>query len=281
MKKIFTLLLAVVSVALFALSVSAYGVSRLNDNADIISDENEQIILNYLDEKSNEQDFTFAVLTENTIRGGDVQDYADEYYDANYGRDTDGIILLIVMDTREWAFSTSGLGKSYFGDSELYALEDTMVSELSDGNYAQGIYNYAQTALYYVDFAKTYGYNFTDDGYDVDHDYYGDYEPHRDNLPTPLSERLTVSGIIGAIVSLISTSAMRSKMNTVHKKQSASDYIRKDSLNITRANDYFLTSSIARTLRAQSNSGSSHHGGGGGVHISSGGGSHGGSHGHF
>lgn len=282
MKKYLSLLLTAVAVMLCATYAFAESETpRLVDNADIISDENEAVILSYLDDNSAELDFDFVVLTEDSIGGGDVQDFADMYYDNRgfgYGDERDGILLLIVMDTREWALSTSGMGISYFGDAELGDIESAMLDGLSDGNYAQGIYNYAQTAVYYVDYAKTYGTDFSEDGY-----YVYDNERYEESLPASIRERLTVSGVIGLIVALIAVSVMRSKMNTVHKKQTASDYIVRDSLNIIGASDRFITSNIARTPRVQSDSGrsgGSHHGGGS-VHISSGGGSHGGSHGHF
>ena len=282
MKKIVSFILAAVMCTVLALTVTAADDKRLVDNADIISAENEKIILDYLDEKSAELDFDFTVLTEQTIYGADVQDYADEYYDG-HGFSSDGILLLIVMDTREWAFSTSGFGITVFGDGELGELENAMVGALSQGEYANGIANYAQGAVYFVNYAKEYGYNFSEDGYYTDYDSNGNTVHHTESVPAPIGKRILISALIGVIIAAIAVLVMKSKMNTVHKKAAASDYIREGSLDITRANDVFINSSVARTPRAQAQSrsgGSSHHGGGS-IHISSGGGSHGGSHGRF
>lgn len=257
-------------------AVSAYGVApRLVDNADIISEENETAILDYLDRNSEEYDFDFAVLTEETINGEYIESYADDYYDMN-GFGEDGILLVIVMDTREWAFSTAGLGISIFGDSELGQIEDAMVSELSMGNYENGIANFAQYAVSFVDYAKTYGYGFSENGYYTDD--YGYNYPSTTREPASVEKRVGISALIGVIVSLIVVSVMRSKMNTVHKKSSAADYIKKDSLMLTDQRDVFVNRTVARTRRAESQS--THHGGGS-SHISSSGVSHGGSHGHF
>ena len=277
MKKIFSALIAVVMLSVLSVSVFAADVERLVDNAGIVEGQYFDVLLGYLDEKSAELDFDFAVVTEVTLDGVDVVSYADDYYDYN-GFDSDGILLLIAMDTREWAFSTSGFGITVFGDSELYDLEEAMLGELSDGNYAQAIFNYAQTAVYYVNYAKTYGYGFSEDGY-YTHDSYDGYE---DAAPMPWTGRLAICAIIGAIVSLIAVLVMRGKMNTVHRKAAAADYIRQGSLNVYRSNDYFLNKTVSRTPRnTESRSGGSSHHGGGSSHISSSGHSHGGSHGHF
>ena len=286
MKKILSFIIAAAFVVVFSFSVLAADVPRIVDNAGIIGEENSEIIRAYLDEKSDEHDFDFAVLAEESIGGGDIVAYADDYFDNNgFGRGEDGrdgILLVIVMDTREWAFSTSGFGVTVFGDYELGEIEDAMVGELSNGNYAQAVYNYAQVAEYYVRYAKENGFDFSEDGYYTydDPSYYDDYEPE----PMPATTKLGICGIFGSLSGLISVLTMKGKMNTVHKKQSAGDYVRRGSLNVYRSNDYFINKTVAKTMRyvekSSSGGGTTHHGGGS-THISSSGHSHGGSHGHF
>ena len=278
MKKILSIVLVMIISLILTYQAVASDVERLCDNADIISDENEEIILGYLNEKSEELQFDFTVLTEETINGADVVAYADDYFDSHgfgYGEDYDGILLLIVMDTREWAFSTSGFGITVFGTHELDGLESSMLDGLSSGNYAQGIYNYAQTAAYYVDYAKTYGYSFSEDGYYTD-----DYYVPTEREPMPLTQKLAISGVIGLIVSLIVILVMRGKMNTVRRNKTANSYVKHGSFRMTRSRDDFINKTVTRTLRVQNESRSSHHGGGS-SHVSSSGRSHGGSHGHF
>lgn len=290
-KKLITFLLASLIFAALAISVCAGDVPRLVDNADVIPDDEEAALLAYLDEQSAALNFDFVAVIEDSIGGGDVVSYADDWFDENgfgAGADYDGILLLIVMDTREWAFSTCGFGITVFGDSELYALEDAMVDELSGGNYGQGVYNYAQIAVRYVDFARQYGYDYSYDGYyayDNDwNEYFGWQTQTTVNRASVLGRRALTCGIIGLITAaLIVLLGMRSKMSNIHKKGAAGDYIRRDSLRIHRANEKLLNKTVSRRERdvyRSSGGGSSHHGGGG-FHSSSSGRSHGGSHGRF
>lgn len=286
MKKIIALMLTLTFIAAMAVTAAAADVPRLVDNAGLVPEQYFDQILTYLDSKSEELDFDIAVLTEESIGGSDIEAYADDYFDYNgfgLGEDgRDGILLVIVMDTREWAFSTSGFGVTVFGDYELGEMEDSMVEQLSEGNYAQGIYNYAQIAAYNVEYAREYGYDFSEDGYYTHDDpsYYDDYERE----PMRESTKLGICGAIGSFISMLTTFGMKGRMSNVQKKSAASDYVRRGSLNIYRSNDYFLNKSVSRSSRyteSRGSSGSSTHHGGGSTHISSSGHSHGGSHGHF
>lgn len=283
MKRFVTLLLAVILVSAFALTVCAADLSRFADNAGVVSDEQAEQILQYLDEKSAELEFDIVAVIEDSINGADVQAYADDYFDYNgfgFGDSHDGILLLIVMDTREWAFSTTGLGISIFGDAEFDAMEDALIEELSSGNYAQGVYNFAQYSVRFVEYAKTYGYGFSDDGYYTDD--YG-YGAGTVRPRMTLGKRAGISAVVGVIAAAIAAAVMAGRMSTVHKKTAARDYIRDGSLRIYRADDIFVTKSVSRHAISQDNGNnhsSSHHGGGS-IHIGSSGSSHGGRSGRF
>ena len=289
MKKIFSLILILALSAAMACSAFAAGVPRLTDNAGIIDPSYYGRIGEYLDEKSEELGFEFVVLTESTIGGADIESYADDFADRYFDEngfpyddsERDGIVLVIDMDSRQWWYSTSGFGITVFGDEEYYALDDVLYGDLSDGSYGKAVYDFAQLAAYYVGYAKEYGFDFSEDGYYTHDDGYpGGYESE----PMPVKTKLGISGAIGAFVSMLSVFGMKGKMNTVHKKAAAGDYIRRGSLNIYRSNDMFINKTVARTLRyndSRTGGGGTTHHGGGSVHISSGGHSHGGHGGHF
>lgn len=283
MKRFITLMLAVIIVSAVTVTVYAADLPRFADNAGMVSDEQAEQLLQYLDGKSAELEFDIVAVIEDSINGADVQSYADDYFDYNdfgFGDGHDGILLLIVMDTREWAFSTTGFGITVFGDYDLEQLEYEMIGELSSGNYAQGVYNFAKYSAELVEYAKTYGYDFSDDGYYID-DY--DYGVGFKRREMTLGTRAGISAAVGVIAAAIAVAVMAGRMSTVHRKTAARDYIRNGSLNIYRANDIFVRKSVSRHAINQDNGNnhtSSHHGGGS-VHRGSSGISHGGRSGRF
>ena len=105
------------------------------------------------------------------------------------------------------------------------------------------------------------------------YDYDSDREPAK---PVSLG-RLIGSVFAGLLGGLVPVSNMKSKLKTVRQQVSANAYARKDSVAVTRANDFFLGHHVTRTVRETERS--SH--GGTSTHMSSGGVSHSGSHGKY
>jgi len=58
-----------------------------------------------------------------------------------------------------------------------------------------------------------------------------------------------ISLLIGAVIALIICLIMKSFMKTANSKYTASDYIRKNSFNITRSRDIFIYSRITKKRR--------------------------------
>lgn len=139
-----------------AATVSAAGqipkerqLNRLEDKADILTDSQEQILMQKLDEISERQQCDVAVVTVYSLMGKSAQDFADDFYDYNgYGMGTEdsGILLLISMEDRDWAISTYGFGIYAFTDVGIQFLTDAFLSELSDGDYMEAFTIYADKA---------------------------------------------------------------------------------------------------------------------------------------
>ncbi len=258
---------------------SADALPRLIDQAGLLTENEAARLKAQLDEFYAERNFEITVVTVNSLEGYDVVTYADNLYDAS-GWSRDGILLLISMDEREWAMSTSGTGIGIFGDNDLAYMEDCFLPYLSRGDYASAFTEYADRAAELVDFAYEYGHDLDENGYWYEETYPYDY----DSEPREADPAKTgiISAIVGAFTALFSAGGMKSKMKSVHAASDATRYMSRSGPNITRANEVFLYSNVARTLRSseRSSGGSSYHGGGS-FHTSSSGSSHGGSHGHF
>lgn len=84
---------------------------------------------------------------------------------------------------------------------------------------------------------------------------------------------IVISIAIGIAIAFTVGAIMKSQLKTVKRKAQATDYVDKDSLNITNSNEMFIFSRISRTAKPkegnsgssthQSSSGTTHGGGGG------------------
>lgn len=236
---------------------------RLVDEADILTDSEEEELSDTLDEISESQECDVAVVTVDSLDGEDVTAYADDFYDYNgygMGSGDDGILFLVSMEEREWAISTYGYGITAFTDAGQDYMADQFLPDLSDGNYAEAFTTYAELCDELLTQAAK------GEPYDVD------------NLPKePLSKSwIWKSIIIGAIIAFVITGYMRMQLKTVRKQMSAMSYVKDGSMNITNSRDMFLYRRVTRTAKPK-DTGS----GGSSIHTSSSGRSHGGSSGSF
>lgn len=268
-KRILTVVAALLLVFCSSITVSAEDsipaqrqLPRLVDEADVLTDAEEETLLNTLDEISERQQCDVAVATVKSLDGKDVTDYADDFYDYNgygMGSGDDGILLLVSMGEREWAISTYGYGITAFTDAGQDYMSDAFLPDLSEGNYAEAFTTYAKLCDGLLTQAAS------GEPYDVD------------NLPKePLSTSwIWKSLLIGAVIAFLITGYMRMKLRTVRKQMSAMSYVKDGSMNITASRDMFLYRKVTRTAKPKDT------GSGSSIHTSSSGRSHGGSSGRF
>ena len=93
--------------------------------------------------------------------------------------------------------------------------------------------------------------------------------------PVPPLFWLLICLAVGMVIGLIITNSMASKNYSVHKKETAADYVREGTLMITGRNDIFRNTRVNVTPKPKSNSGKSSDSNGS-THTSSSGRSHGG-----
>lgn len=288
--RIFSLLLAGMMLSLL-LPLSASALSdapRLTDEADLLTPAEEASLLALLDEQSEIWEFDITVCTVDSLEGKDALTYADDFYDTmgyGYTSDYDGILFLIAMDEREWAFSTCGYGITVFSDYDLDIMADRLLPDLSAGNYARAFEIYVSEVTTILDYAATYGSDFSESGYiAVETHPYEDYYPdeYYESAPMPLGQRLLICLALGVGIAFLVLAGMTSQMKTVRSRGTAAEYTRRDSFHLTHSGELFLYHNVSRIRRQQDSghSGSSHRGGGS-VRVSSAGRSHGGRSGRF
>ena len=260
MKKIIHILTAcILMVMLFGMDVHAAHPKRLVDDADLLSDYEEEQLANTLDEVSEKLNFDVIVVTTNSTDGKSSMDYADDYYDYNgygMGDNYDGTLLLVNMGAREWHISTTGYGIEALNDSDLDYIGENVADYLSYGYYADAFYLFANMVNDEVVEAK-----------DVDHLDVGE-----------ILIRVAIAFAIGAVLAFIPVSIMKKKLDNVDAKKEASDYVRRDKIVMTEQRDMFLYHTMHRREKPKDSGSRS---GGSSVHRGSSGRSHGGRGGRF
>ncbi len=244
---------------------------RLVDEAELLSKSEAEKLLATLDEISERRQLDIVVVTNNSLGEKNVTQYADDFFDYNgygFGENHDGILLLLSMDTREWAISTCGSGIDIFTDRGQEYMTDEFLPYISDGEYYDGFNRFAELcdefAGEYADSGKAYDYG---------------------NMPKqPFGWVKAIIGSlpIGLVAGLIVALVLCSQLNSVKPQNLADEYAKKGSLKLTEKNDLYLYHTITRTARPKdTDSSSGGSSGGSSSHSSSSGSSHGGSHGHF
>lgn len=257
---------------LLATSVLAEESSKVSkdyvvDNADLLTQTEENELSKKLQDISDELQFDVVVVTTNSTGSKTATEYADDYFDYNgYGRgsNNDGALFLVDMGDRKWAISTSGYGIEAIVDSALDDMEEEIVPYLKSGDY-DGAFN-----------------EFADLTYDIVNDakngkLYSNSTTSTTKNHKNIGTNLIVAFSIGAGISLIIILVYRSKLKPVKFQKEAKEYIVPGSFNLRRSDDVFLYFNITKVPIPKNNDSDDS----GSFHSSSSGSSHGGSSGSF
>lgn len=237
------------------------------DNADLLTQTEENELSEKLQDISDELQFDVVVVTTNSIGSKTATEYADDYFDYNgYGRgsNNDGALFLVDMGDRKWAISTSGYGIEAIVDSALDDMEEEIVPYLKSGDYDGAFNEFADLTYDIVNDAKN--------GKSYSNSTTSTTKNHK-NIGT----NLIVAFSIGAGISLIIILVYRSKLKPVKFQKEAMEYIVPGSFNLRRSDDVFLYFNITKVPIPKNNDSDDS----GSFHSSSSGSSHGGSSGSF
>lgn len=257
---------------LLATSVLAEESSKVSkdyvvDNADLLTQTEENELSEKLQDISDELQFDVVVVTTNSTGSKTATEYADDYFDYNgYGRgsNNDGALFLVDMGDRKWAISTSGYGIEAIVDSALDDMEEEIVPYLKSGDYDGAFNEFADLTYDIVNDAKN--------GKSYSNSTTSTTKNHK-NIGT----NLIVAFSIGAGISLIIILVYRSKLKPVIFQKEAKEYIVPGSFNLRRSDDVFLYFNITKVPIPKNNDSDDS----GSFHSSSSGSSHGGSSGSF
>ena len=114
------------------------------DNADLLTQTEENELSEKLQDISDELQFDVVVVTTNSI-GSKT---------ATEGSNNDGALFLVDMGDRKWAISTSGYGIEAIVDSALDDMEEEIVPYLKSGDYDGAFNEFADLTYDIVNDAK-------------------------------------------------------------------------------------------------------------------------------
>jgi uncharacterized protein len=234
---------------------SAFTLERIIDNAGLLSQQEKANLMGLISSAASNYDFDLVIVTEKNIGASDPMRYADDFFDNNgygLGQDRDGCLFLLVTDSHDYWFSTSGRGIRILNPTAGGKLESSVVKFLKEGNF-YGAFNafLLNWDEYLLLDAKGWSYNFF----------------YQWNAVLVL-----IAWVIAFAIGLIIVQIWKSGMNTALPQTQAAPYMVPGSLAFKEKKDSFLFSTITKTkLQTESSSSS-----GKGVHTSSSGSSHGG-----
>ena len=222
----------------------------LDDAANLLTPDEETLLADMIAQVSAKNKCNVAFVTVNDLYGanfshnGTTQDYADMYYETNFGMNTDGLVVLLVLSDeygkRTVYFSTSGKCIKRLSDAEREDILDDIIDN----------HNPDYTSYYEFLYAAAL-------------DLQEVLPPHVKWYMLPFSL------LIGFVIAMIIMMILRKQLKSVKMERGAVNYVRPGSMQLTASRDTYLYSTVSRTARPKDSGGSS-------SHTSSGGGSHGG-----
>ena len=230
-KRILSILL--VLVACLSLAGAAAEEKLLFDEADLLTEGEEERLHSALREISRTHNAQIIVGTVYDTQNGDIDYMVEALYDNmgfGYGSSHDGVFLLVCMDIRQYRILSNGFAGDAIGMSEIDAISDAMVDDLSDGDYAAAFDTFARRCDYYLN------------GY-------------RSGYPFEFGKNLLIALAIGLGAGLITVLVMKSQLKSVRRQDRADVYVRPGSMQLTASRDIFLYRNVSRRKR-ESSSGS-------------------------
>lgn len=286
MKKLLTFFTLCLCILTLTAGVSAEENLFVLDWSDLLTDAEEADLNNHLAAISTENHANIVVATVDSLEGETAQNYADLLYETGltyFGLmdgTEDGALLLVAMNERQWAISTSGYGITAIHEPALDHMEGEIVSCLSDGDYYEAFLTFGELCgLYWqADPLENDGYYDNVYGEDI---YYGSAGETIRYGSAFGPEWIFISLIAGFLIALIPMGILKSQLNTIHMQTGAAAYQKENSVQITRTQDLFLYRNVTKKPIPRDNPSGGSRSGGGMVHTSSSGRSHGGRSGGF
>lgn len=118
---------------------------RVVDDAALLTKSEVVYLEELIDEIASEYDVDVVLVTTTDNQGKTLQQYAEDYYKENeygYGKNNDGMIFLVSMETLDWWIGTKGVCIDLMTDARYTLIEDNVLPFLSKAQYNKAFVNY-------------------------------------------------------------------------------------------------------------------------------------------
>ena len=153
MKKLFSLMLALIIALSMVISVSAAEPSHVYDEAQVLTPEQEAALSAKLEKLGSTYSRQIIAVTVADVPGGDLDAAAKDTYErihAGHGADTDGMMLLLVQSTQEARIYAAGECKRIVNDTVSRRILRALDDALEEGDYAEAIDDFADKSEDYL-----------------------------------------------------------------------------------------------------------------------------------
>ena len=201
----------------------------LYDEADLLTDPEEEALVQKLEEVSHATNAQIVVVTLASMDGGNIDEFIDYLYDNmgfGYGENHDGVLLLVSMDPREYRILSNGYAGTAIGPDQIDTLCDIVQPYLTKGTYATAFTYFANES---EDFLAYY----------------------LEGSPFNAGKSFMISLVIGIIAGLIVAFILKGQLKSVRKQDSARVYVKKGSMQLTYSRDIFLYRNVVRTKKQE------------------------------
>ncbi|MDR2575322.1 MAG: TPM domain-containing protein [Treponema sp.] len=200
------------------------------DNAGLLSQQEKASLLAAAASAASAYNFDLVIVTVKNIGASSPADYADNFFDRNgygLGQNRDGCLFLLVTDSRDYWFSTSGRGIKILNSAASDKLENSVVKLLGEDNY-YGAFNAFLTdwQTFLTLAAKGRNYNFFQQW----------------NLVLVL-----IAWVLALAIGFIVVHIWKRAMDTVLPQTQAAAYVVPGSLAFREKKDSFLYSTVSKT----------------------------------
>ena len=238
-KRLFSAILVLMLLLSMAVSVSAATDAFVYDEAGLLTEGERATLANWLSQLSGTYNTQIVVVTIPTAEGNDPDAVVEYFYDnmdIGYGENMDGVLLLVCMDPREYRILSNGYCAAAINTGAIDDIGNAIVSDLTDGDYAEAFGGFADKCEYYLD------------GY-------------LNGFPFDFGISIGIALLIGVLVGQIVGKVLKGQLKTVHRVNQAKNYVKPGSMNLQTQNDVFLYRDIRRTPKPRDNNTRSSSGG--------------------
>ncbi|MFZ5354078.1 MAG: TPM domain-containing protein [Bacillota bacterium] len=249
---------------------------KINDKASLFSGQELEELEKSAAELSERLQLDVVIVTTDENDGKTSRQYADDFYDKNgygYGKNADGILMLINMEDREVYISTCGIAIKYFTDDRINSILDKLYTKLGDGYFYDASVTFINEVEHWVNTGIPHNQYSVDENNisspGNNYDAANSYISVRKELT--MQQKLLIFLLISLAAGGISVGVMAA-FNRGLPGTGRNTYLKNDSFSLTDRYDHHVNTNVTHTIIQTSSSGS----GRSTTHSSSSGRTHGG-----